>query len=236
MKKKTVIVDERIDGDCERGLLLGGYSVIKLPPSPFLAPPVSSHPDMLMFVGAGVAVCERRYFEENAETVGRILSCGRLELILTDERVDVKYPRDVLFNAAPVGDKLICRSESTSAAVLGLYRTADIANIKQGYAKCSCLTVGDSGIVTADPSVAKGAESLGLEVLKLQSHGVRLSGYDCGFIGGASGDDGESILFCGSLERHPEGEAIADFCRRHGREPLSLSENELYDYGSLLFI
>jgi len=236
MKKQTVIVDKRIDVECERGLLSRGYEVIKLEPSPYLAAPVASHPDMLLFIGGGALVCERRYFEKNSDTVSLIAERGGLNVVLTDETAECEYPHDVLFNAAPIGEKLLCRKASTSERILEMYPDGDIANIKQGYAKCSCLTVGDGGVITADPSVAKGALDLGLDMLKLCSHGVRLSGYDSGFIGGASGDDGESILFCGSFERHPEGDVIADFCRRHQREPVSLSANELYDYGSLLFI
>ena len=123
-----------------------------------------------------------------------------------------------------------------SVAVKGLYPEDAIIKVRQGYSKCACLTVGDDSIITADPSVAEACRAAGLSVLQLGAHAVRLDGYDTGFIGGAGGDDGEHILFCGDLSRHPEGSAIADFCRRHGREPISLSDGELYDYGTLIFI
>lgn len=234
--KRTVITDKRIDKKCEAGLLGLGYELVKVEPSPFLAPPVASHPDMLMFIGKGALVCERRYFEANADVVSLLARRGGLGLVLSDDTAESVYPRDVLFNAASIGDKLICLPTAVSKDVLGLYQSENIVAVKQGYAKCSCLTVGDSGIVTADPSVAKAASACGIDVLRLCEHHVALSGYGSGFIGGASGDDGEHILFCGSLDRHPEGGKIADFCRRHGREPISLSDGELYDYGSLLFV
>lgn len=234
--KKTVLTDIRIDEKCERSLLERGYDVIKVSPSPYLAPPVASHPDMLFFAARGRLVCEKRYYEANRETAERIAERGGLEIVTADEILSEEYPRDVLFNAAPIGNKLVCSLSSVSSAVKGLYLDSEIINVKQGYAKCASLTVGKGGIVTADPSIAKKAEDTGLSVLRLKENRVRLDGYDCGFIGGASGDDGEHILFCGDLNRHPEGELIAEFCRRHHREPISLSDGELYDYGTLMFI
>ena len=164
-----------------------------------------------------------------ARSVGVFLTSSQAKLM-------PEYPKDVLFNAAPVGDRLICRRDSTSKAILGSYSESEIIDVRQGYSKCATLTVGDNGVVTADMSVAKAAERAGLSVLRIESHGVRLEGYDCGFIGGATGDDGEHILFCGDLFLHPEGDIIADFCRRHGREPISLSDEPLYDYGTLMFV
>ena len=234
--KKYVITDSRIDKRCEEALVELGYSPIKLPPSSNLALPVSAHPDMLVFVSKERLICESEYYSLNSELIDRVADIGVLEILLADENLSPEYPHDVLFNAAPIGDRLICRKSSTSSAILDLYSDDKIIDVRQGYSKCATLTVGDGGLITADPSVAREAEAVGLSVLRIKSHGVRLDGYDCGFIGGASGEDGRYILFCGDLSLHPEGELIADFCRRHGREPISLSNEELYDYGTLMFI
>ena len=234
--KRWVVADRRISEKCEEGLSRLGYGVIKVPPFVGLAPAVASHPDMVFFIGRGALVCDYEYYAGHADTVESVLEKGKLRLLFSREALFGKYPRDVLFNAAPIGNRLICRKMSVSETVRGLYPEDALINVNQGYAKCATLTVGDSGIITADPSVAKAVAGAGLDVLKLESHGVELLGYDCGFIGGASGDDGEHILFCGDLSRHPEGELIADFCRRHRREPVSLSDEGLYDYGTLLFL
>ena len=234
--KKTVLADIRIDRKCEAMLTEMGYEIIKLPPSPYLAPPVASHPDMLTFIAKGRLICERRYFEANRQVIEKAAERGELGIVLADEELSSTYPHDVLFNASPLGEWLICRKRSVSETVRELYPEDALINVNQGYAKCATLTVGDSGVITADPSVAKAVAGAGLDILKLESHGVELLGYDSGFIGGASGDDGEHILFCGDLSRHPEGELIAEFCRLHRREPVSLSDEGLYDYGTLLFL
>jgi hypothetical protein len=231
-----VLTDERISPECEDALLKWGFETVKLPAYRGLQSPVSAHPDMLLFVGKRKLVCHEKYYTVAKNEIDRAVSVGGLELALTDEAWSDEYPRDVIFNAAPVGEMLICNEKSVSPAVLGLYGKENIINVKQGYSKCAMVTVSDSGIITADPSIVSAAQKNGIDVLKISCQGTKLDGYDTGFIGGASGDDGEHIFFTGDLDSHPDAEKIRDFCRKHGREAVSLGNSALYDYGTLIFI
>ena len=231
-----VLTDERIDAECESALAEYGFEIIKLPACPMLQKPVSAHPDMLVFVGKGKLFCHEKYYAIAKKEIDLIIERADLSLSLSDEAWGEKYPADVLFNAAPVGDKLICNAKSVSKKLVELYGAENLINTKQGYAKCSTCTVGDSGVITADVSIAKAVKGAGLDVLLLADPYTRLDGYDTGFIGGASGDDGEHVFFTGSLEAHPEGKAIREFCQKHNRQAVSLSVAPLYDYGSLIFI
>ena len=231
-----VLTDERIDAECESALTKYGFEIIKLPACPMLQKPVSAHPDMLVFVGKGKLFCHEKYYAIAKKEIDLIIERADLLLSLSDEAWGEKYPADVLFNAAPVGDKLICNAKSVSKKLVELYGAENLINTKQGYAKCSTCTVGDSGVITADVSIAKAVKGAGLDVLLLADPYTRLDGYDTGFIGGASGDDGEHVFFTGSLEAHPEGKAIREFCQKHNRQAVSLSVAPLYDYGSLIFI
>ena len=65
---------------------------------------------------------------------------------------------------------------------------------------------------------------------------MRLDGYDTGFIGGASGADDDAVYFCGDVSHHPDADAIKAFCQKHGKECVSLSDEELTDVGTLFFI
>ncbi len=233
---RTVIVDERLDRECEGALRGFGYEVLKLPKSGYLQPPVSAHPDMLIFIFEDKLFCHEKYYSEAKTAVDNLAEAGGFKLTASAEMWESEYPRDVLFNAATIGNKLICSKKNTSALILGAYGEKNIIDTKQGYAKCSTCTVGENGIITADPSIAKAAKGAGIDVLLLKENATRLDGYDTGFIGGASGDDGENVYFCGNLSRHPEGDKITEFCRAHGRDAVSLSDGELYDYGSLIFI
>ena len=60
------------------------------------------------------------------------------------------------------------------------------------------------------------AEKKGIDVLAVSPAGVRLDGYNCGFIGGATGADKENVYFCGNVDLHPDGERIKAFCEKHG--------------------
>lgn len=233
---KTVIVDERIDFECESALAKKGFEIIKLPACPILQKPVSAHPDMLVFIGKGKLLCHEKYYNIAKKEIDGIIFARGLALLLSDELWEAEYPFDVLFNAATVGDKLICNVRSASKHLIDLYGEENVINVKQGYAKCSTCTVGDNGIITADPLIAKAASAAGIDTLLLSESATRLDGYDTGFIGGASGDDGEHIFFTGNVEAHPEFEKIREFCRKHGREAVSLSDALLYDYGSLMFL
>lgn len=232
---RAVIVDERIDEVIESALRGFGYEILKLPRSGCLQSPVSAHPDMLIFVLKNKLFCHEKYYSEAKRAIDAVADAGGFELTLSKEKWESEYPNDVLFNAASVGDKLICSKKSVSRLILSEYGEENITGTKQGYAKCSVCIAGD-GIITADPSVARSAKKSGIDVLFLSGNHTRLNGYDTGFIGGATGDDGERLYFCGDVLRHPECEKIIEFCRRHGREPISLSDGELYDYGSLIFI
>ena len=233
---KLVAVDQRIDKKCERSLKNIGFGIVKMPPFPLLQEPVSAHPDMLFFAGKGNLVCHRDYFAIAKSEIIDIAETSGLSLVLSDEDMSSEYPRDVIFNAAAIGDKLICRRNSVSKRVAELYPEDKIINVKQGYSKCSVCSVGDNAVITADLSIARAAEKSGIEVLLISGGGVRLDGYDCGFIGGASGTDGERVYFCGNIDLHPDGERIKEFCRIQGREAVSLSDEPLYDYGTLIFI
>ena len=155
-----------------------------------------------------------------------------------DKVVSEQYPEDIGLNLLVFGKHLLGRTDKAPREVLDYAeeRGYTLHLVKQGYAKCSTCVVSDRAIITADPSIADAAESIGADVLLVSSQGVRLDGYGCGFIGGASGNDREKVYFCGNVELHPDGAAITEFCRKHGREAVSLSEMPLYDYGTLLFI
>ena len=233
---RYVVTDNRIDKKCESGLKARGFELIKLPLFPELQAPVSAHPDMLVFMRKGKLICHKNYFGIAEGQIKRIAEASGSKILLSSESIGEKYPSDIIFNAAPVGNKLICKRGSVSKLILELYSSDEIIDVRQGYAKCSVCTVGDNAIITADRSIAKAARENKIDVLQIESSHVSLDGYDCGFIGGASGDDGENIYFCGNIELHPESERIKEFCKKQGRGVVSLSDEPLYDYGTLMFI
>ena len=231
-----VLTDCRIDKKCESALVGHGFEVIKLPSFDGLDAPVSAHPDMLLFVGKGRLICHERYYKIAKAEIDLAVKKSGLALLIIDERWEREYPCDVILTAAPIENRVICNKKHVCRAIAELYGEEGVIDTKQGYSKCASVVVGNSGVITADPSVARAVKKAGIDVLELSGSYTRLDGYDTGFIGGASGDDGEHIFFAGNIDTHPESESIKRFCLSHSREVISLSDESLYDYGTLIFI
>ncbi len=232
------IVDERTPKDAKSRLSELGFSVISLPPFSRLAAPVASHPDMLMLPLGDRLFVYKEYYEAHASLLDTIAKSAGRKLCAVDKVVSEQYPEDIGLNLLVFGKHLLGRIDKTPAEILdyALAQGCLTHFVKQGYAKCSTVVLGDSAIISADPSILSAAESIGADTLAVSSGGVSLPGYEYGFIGGACGAVDNRIFFCGSLASHPEGGAIADFCRSHGFEIISLSDQPLFDVGSIFFL
>lgn len=233
-----VISDERIDKASADALAALGFEPILMPAAKYLQTGVASHPDMLIFAGLGRLFCHEKYYRENRELIGRIALVSHLDISVSDEPTGEKYPLDVLFNACLVGDRLICNERTVSRLILGAAEDSgvEIINVPQGYTKCSVCAVSDDAIITADRAIAKICAAHGIDALTVSEGHVSLPPYSHGFIGGASGIYGDTVYFCGSLDTHPDGDRIAEFCRKHKKTAVSLRDGELYDVGTMFFI
>ncbi len=215
-----------------------GFEIVSLPRADYLADPVSAHPDMLVFMGLGGLFCHKTYYYDNKEILDALAEKFGLELVVSDEHTSAEYPEDVLFNCVLLGEKLLCNTNTVSRIILERAKAQGLAVIhtNQGYTKCSVCKVDENAIITSDKSIYKACVSNRIDALLVSPDSVALDGYNCGFIGGASGCDGESIYFCGDISLHPDGEKIVEFCKSHGKKVVSLSDDALYDVGSILFI
>ena len=234
---RLAIVDGRISDEIALSLSRYADKLLKLPPSPLIAPPVASHPDMLIWTLGRYIVTPAHYAALASDVFGE-LKCAGFEIISATERMSAEYPHDVALNCATVGKHLIANTSSMSQSVKEIADRHGLITLhtKQGYAKCSSAIVSERALITADKSICTLAARNGLDALLIKEGHVRLDGYGYGFIGGASGKAEDSVLFCGNLYLHPDGERIADFCQKHGKAPVSLSDEPLYDYGTLMLL
>ena len=210
--------------------------VIELPPFSALDSRVASHPDMLLFkLGDKLFVCEE-YYKEAKEIIDNIINRTSLELVLTEDRFGNKYPNDIKFNVFILNNTIIGNIENISkeikkySAGFGLMTT----DVKQGYAKCSTVVL-KKAIITADTGIYNAACKLGAKALLVSTGGISLDGYNYGFIGGASGVWDKKIFFCGDITMHTDHSSISEFCTEQGYEIVSLSDEPLYDVGTILF-
>ncbi len=236
--RKLAITDIKIPDACTESLKNFGFEIIKLPPFSRLPSPVSSHPDMLMCIVGNKIVTHKEYFEENRRIFDLISSASKKEIITSDDTVRDSYPSDISLDALLIGNFFFSLTEHTSRALIDEAKRIgyNTLNVNQGYAKCSVCPVSEGAAITSDPSLAEAMEKQTIDVLRISSGGIKLEPYDYGFIGGASGYDNERVYFCGSIEQHPDANSIIEFFQKHGKVPISLSNEPLVDVGTIFIL
>ena len=232
----VAVIDSRMPSSA-KARLKEICEVIELPPFSALDVRVASHPDMLMFVLDGKLFVCKQYYSEAKESIDKIIQATDLELMLTNDLLGAQYPNDIKFNVFIVNGAMIGNTANISQEIKDYASNIGIVqvNVKQGYAKCSTVVL-DGAVISADKEICNAALELGAEALSVSAGGVALDGYDCGFIGGASGVCGKQVFFCGDITKHKDLESISLFCAAHGYEVIFLSDEPLYDVGTIMFL
>ena len=207
-----------------------GARCVSLPPFSALQKPVASHADMLLLACEGTLFVHKDYPFSSFDPFDNVIT--------VNGPISSKYPNDILLNIAIVGNCVFANTKFASKTALDFLseQGKKICHVNQGYAHCSVCTVTDNAIITSDVGIADTAKSVGIDALLISSGHISLTGYDYGFIGGASGTDKDNVYFCGSLSHHPDGESIKSFCESHGKAIVELSDSPLVDIGGILLV
>ena len=215
-----------------------GFSVCILPHDDRLPRPVRSHPDMLIFNLGNKIFCSRKYYESNSDVFSLISSYG-YEIEPSDATISNRYPDDIAFNFIYVNNRICGNIQHIAKEIIEYTKTINCStvSVKQGYAKCSTVVLGNKAIITADSGIYNAAVDLGVEALKTEnSPSISLPGYNYGFIGGACGVFKNTVYFIGNIDIHPFADIIKVFCKKHGYQVLSLSTMPLTDIGGVTFL
>jgi hypothetical protein len=231
---KVVLIDSRTDKNLIKAIEKQGIEAILVPQCDDLPLPVSSHPDMLCHhLGSNEIVI----YKNIIDVIGPKLENVGFKVIQSDFILKPKYPYDCALNVARVSDKIIYNPDIIDDTIK-LYieeKGIKIIIINQGYAKCSVCIVNDNSIITADKGIAQVAAYNGIDVLLIHSRYINLPGYNHGFIGGTSGKiSADKLCFAGNIKLHPDFDIINDFLHKHEVTAVSLTNDLLYDIGSIL--
>ena len=236
---RAVICDERISPKMEKCLQKYGYYIIKLPRCESLPEAISSHPDSLIFRLGNIFLSTCDYGERAACVFSDIREfSAESRIFFIDEILGKSYPSDTRLNAISFGKNLITNTKTISNQILDIAKKDGffIQNVNQSYPNCSILKLNDDNAITADPGIYKKLTSLGINTLLIKCGGISLPPYEYGFIGGASGVDGDRVFFLGNLDLHPSASEIKEFITGLGMRVISLSDEPLSDLGGLIFI
>jgi hypothetical protein len=233
------VIDHRAPKEITDGLTRNGFDLLKLPEHPDLPSPVASHPDMLLFFAKDRILCTKKYAQIAKKELSILSLQAQKPIVCIDDEVEGYYPKDILLNAAVVGNTLFCKADHTASEVL---ESIDgmVCNMGQGYAKCSVVPIAKDAMITADPSIAKAAKRIGIDVLEVSPAQIEIQQYDSGFLGGASSfapyREWKEIYFCGDLFSHPDANKIQEFCFKYQKNPISLANRPLIDLGTIFFV
>lgn len=192
---------------------------------------LDTHPDILVHpLPSGDLVVDRDNFDYYKEIF------GDKNIIPSHTSLSAKYPSDILLNAFAFKNFFIHNLKHTDQVILDYYknRDYDLVNIKQGYAKCSCLVTEDF-VIISDGGIYESLKGL-IPIYKIDHGQIKLQNFNYGFIGGATGVLGKKIFFTGDFSHHSSYEEILKIISNYDYEIEILSKDPIEDYGSIYFI
>lgn len=192
---------------------------------------LDTHPDILVHpLPSGDLVVDRDNFGYYEEII------GDKKIIPSHSSLTGKYPGDILLNAFAFKKIFIHNLKHTDQVILDYYKNRgyELVNIKQGYAKCSCLVTEDF-VITSDGGIYESLRDL-IPIYKIDHGQIKLQNFNYGFIGGASGVLGKKIFFTGDLSHHSSYEEILKIINEYDYEIEILSKDPIEDYGTIFFI
>lgn len=192
---------------------------------------LDTHPDILVHpLSSGDLVVYR----DNIEYYKEIFKDKNV--IPSSSKLSAKYPGDIHLNAFVFKNFFIHNLKHTDQVILDYYKNRgyDLVNIKQGYAKCSCLVTHDF-VITSDGGIYETLKDL-IPIYKIDHGQIKLQNFNYGFIGGATGVLGKKIFFTGDFSHHSSHEEILKIINKYDYEIEILSKDPIEDYGSIYFI
>ena len=208
-----------------------GFICVPVVPSPRVSAPICSHADVL-------------YKKINNNTI-IISSCQKANLplleklgynVLIEDGLQPGYKSESLLNYIN-NDKYVIYNPKTAFPDENLFYNKTAIAVKQGYTRCSTLSVTDTAYITDDKSIYNALIKNNLDCLLIEKGDIQLNGYGYGFIGGASVKLNEKqILFFGDILNKEDKNKVISFIKKYNIEPLFISDKKLTDIGSAIIL
>lgn len=227
----TVIASGEICCESEYTLNSLGIKVIKTRQHSKLYNAVKYHPDMQLFhAGGDKVICDY----EAATTVSQIFPNQNICL---GKGVSEKYPYDIGYNSARVGQFILCNKAFTDRNIIedAENKGLQIIDIKQGYAKCNLCIIAENSVITSDSGIKSALAKFPVDVLFVEDNSILLKDFSHGFIGGSTGKIApDKLVINGNIKFHKNYKEILKFTKKHNVEIISLNNDYIEDIGSIL--
>ncbi len=231
---KSVVIDYRVDDEVLKTLSELGIDTIKTERCNELYESINGHPDILMhhLGGNKIVVAPNIYDSFSCKLIKKGFA-----VIKGDAWLQRNYPENIAYNILRIGKFAFHNLKYTDKKIRMLYDSLDIKliNINQGYSKCSVCVLSEDAAITSDKKIAQALEKCNIEVLLIEPGGIKLTGLNYGFIGGASGLLSKSeIAFTGYIHELKDHRRIIDFLESKGFFIRILSCKKIIDIGSII--
>ncbi len=227
---KKLLIDRRYKDVAEKKWG-SKFEIVPSPRLKHLSEPVSCHPDLSLCRIGNTYIAEKTVYEYYKTMLPGInIICG--ETILRSH-----YPFDIAYNVLISGKIAFANFQYTDSVVKRelIKQNFKLVNINQGYANCAAAEFGGN-VITADASLLKKCAQHNVSALEIEPGDVALSGYNYGFIGGASGFAYGRLFFFGDVGKHKNFEKIKRFAERNGVKIHDMKDFPLTDVGTIIGI
>lgn len=202
-----VLVNEDIACELEKAT---GKKTIPLPAYSKVSKSISKHADTLACVIENTLFVYADYLKENKQLFEKIYG---YRIVGVERLCKNEYPHDVGLNILIVGKKMFCNTKYTSLQVIEFAKKNgyEIIDIKQGYAGCTTVAIGENAAITSDMGVYRALTSEGIDSLYVSSNDIYLEGYNTGFFGGSVCFLDNTLYIFGDLQNHRDYDKILAF-------------------------
>ncbi len=227
----SVFLSEEANEIC-KNYIRNNHEIIEIKKTHHVYDAISSHADIYVCKIANTVVIA----PEQVELIQHDLRYKRVKYIKGDSNLGFRYPENIIYNGVCIGSYFIHNAEHTDERIRLKVKENHLnsINVKQGYTKCNVVEVDHKSIITSDQGIAARLKESEIDVLLIRQGHVVLKGFPYGFLGGASGRMGSTIVFNGNLEQHPDFNMIRDFIKSRSIDIIYFKQYPLEDIGSII--
>lgn len=232
-KLRYLIIGKKYEKMLKNASLEHDFELICADDNPYADKRLIGHIDLIAAHLGKNRLAMQRYCE-GSEADKRLRELG-IETIFVPNSALASYPHDATLNFCVVGDTLIYNSKTANNDIVNKLTIKQRVDCRQGYTKCSACVVDEKSIITEDKGIASAAGAAGLNVLCIENSGVKLEGFDKGFIGGAAFKLAPNAMaFTGYIINNDVRAEIESFLNEREIEAVYLNDCPAFDIGSAI--
>ena len=166
-----------------------------------------------------------------------ILKKENIQYIIGSKNLGSFYPETSYYNALITLKYIFHNLKFTDSKILQTQIDKIPINVNQSYTRCNLISLNENNLITSDFGIYKKLSIIKeLNVYYIEPSNIVLPGYKNGFFGGCCGIYKNNLFITGSLSHIVNYREVYNFIELNKFNLIELSENKLFDCGSILFL